>query len=793
MYNDFRIDKITVKAFRGISYESSIDFKDITILCGENGTGKSSFVNAFEYIFSNELDALYGRDVEKDAFIHNGFEKKDVDIEISFANGEVLKLGKKTECPELNEMLENEYIKNASFILNRKNLLRFIDGNTTDKYKAVMDLWGFKKLNTYQSHLSSTHNEIKRELGNKNDEQEERLIKLSQLLVNKQDLSYDSSIDELNKILKRNNYDLIDNETDFSDYLLNLHINPNDFLNDIKLEFDSIFNNMAQNDFDSELKDLLSEYETVVYDNFKSTNDLIDILDKSYDYIDSNKSKKCPICESEINEDVLNKINNNLEILKEQDKEFLAWKNKFFNFLPNLNAFIFDLNDLDENIIKLKSNDSDTNLLNFNFNNERLILQNLYSDLNDLLSTGKKINIKSTLFKDIFEKINLLKENLNKYFEENNDKSDLFIINNALIELDKINDLRMQIATLNSKLSVAKITLETFTSTKEEFINEIIADIKGDIEHFYDIIHEGDEISGPGIELPDPNHLRVYLNSFGEDVDPRSFASEGHLDSLGLCIFLAFNKKFNQIPFIILDDVIATVDMGHKQKIAELLIDELGDYQIFITTHSKLWAEQLKRLTNHSPRKQKSYEIIAWNKEEGPILATPIDSEEIITKYLSPDNYDLNAAGNTARRYLEYILKQICRVNKLEIPYEERPQCESFYSKASSHINKASKGTPLEKYYLDKWDELEKVKFFANILSHDNAMDFDQISYNEVKRFCDAVMDLRNSVICEEHKTFLIFDKSLRILTCSKDKCKLLIDMKNFKFDEEITETNEDL
>ena len=278
----------------------------------------------------------------------------------------------------------------------------------------------------------------------------------------------------------------------------------------------------------------------------------------------------------------------------------------------------------------------------------------------------------------------------------------------------------MQISNLDSRRLVAKKALDTFTKSKEEFINEIINEIKDDIKIFYDYIHQGDAITSPDIKLTGANHLEVFLDSFGKSVDPRSFASEGHLDSLGLCIFLAFNKKFNPLPFIILDDVVATVDMGHKEKIARLLIEELDDYQIFITTHSKLWAEQLRRLANiKQGRQPKNYEIISWNKKEGPILAIPIDSEEKIDKYLNPDHYDLNAAGNTARRYLEYILKQICRANKLEIPYEDKPQCEAFYNKASSHINKTAKNTSFEGYYNDLCLDIGGIFYIDNIFIGD--------------------------------------------------------------------------
>ena len=228
-----------------------------------------------------------------------------------------------------------------------------------------------------------------------------------------------------------------------------------------------------------------------------------------------------------------------------------------------------------------------------------------------------------------------------------------------------------------------------------------------------------------------------------------------------------------------MDDVIATVDLTHKERIARLLVENFEDFQLFIATHSKLWDEQLRRLTNLSSKSLKSYEIIFWNREEGSILAEPIDIEDKIEKYLSKDNYDLNAAGNTARRYLEYILKQICRTNRLKLPYVEQPDLNSMFTRAMADTKKAVKGTPLKEYYDDVWDDLNKLRFMANVLSHDN-INFNEVSFSEVNSFCDAVVNLRKAVTCDRDGNYLIFDKTHKRLECSGNNCRVSLNMNDF-------------
>ena len=144
--------------------------------------------------------------------------------------------------------------------------------------------------------------------------------------------------------------------------------------------------------------------------------------------------------------------------------------------------------------------------------------------------------------------------------------------------------------------------------------------IRDDIKYFYDFIHDDDEIMSPDMVVSGAKQINIELDSFGEYVDSRSFASEGHLDTLGFCIFLAFNKQFNNLGLIVLDDVLTTVDMYHKERIARLLIDEFDDFQFFITAHSMSWVDELESLCVEENKENVIYKIEDWSLEDGPSI-----------------------------------------------------------------------------------------------------------------------------------------------------------------------------
>ena len=705
---------LTVKSFRGINDELSLDLKDFTIISGENGTGKSSFVNSLEFLFVKKLGFLARSTIKKTAYVNENAKKNDVLIELNFDGGEYIRLkgNRKSHSHAFDSILENPYIKNASFIIDRERLLKFIDGTSGNRYKAIMDLLGVKKLDDVQSILSPAVKALNDELAIKVSSYERDLNTLEDLIDSKNEASqsivqmkefndsfikdieeskkqnfadieklsklmsqHDEEckefIDDINTDLKLKNLELIDNNTDIEGYKRLLY-SSNIFNLDNKIdEFKKACDKLNLN-IENDLNNVLGEYENVASDNLKSSKYLIKTLETSIDFIKFTKSDTCPICNSGIDADnIVDELTDKISQINSSNDAYKIWQKnlkKFSHILENeikqyerLNFIIEEINELTNNNIEnvnlsilsdlevylkefseLKKQPSDFNIFNFN----------------ELFDSLEQVKAKVELASSNPEKEDYLKiidklTELNIFKESNIDVTSLDRqIKEREIEIQKktqeierreleSKNLEKQIAQYESKISkleeelenfdeslqkieeqveIADKTFEIFKETKEEYIDNMLHEIRDDIRHFYDYIHDDDQIMSPDMVVSGAKKIDVTLDSFGEDVDSRSFASEGHLDTLGLCIFLAFNKHFNSLSLMVLDDVLSTVDVTHKERIARLLAEEFENYQFIITAHNKSWVDLLEDICVDSGRENVIYEIEDWSLEEGPII-----------------------------------------------------------------------------------------------------------------------------------------------------------------------------
>ena len=715
MVSNLKAKNLVVQSFRGINDEITLDLEDYTILYGENGMGKSSFVNSLEYLFVQKLEFLARSTIKKSAYVNENSSKKDVLIELNLDDDEYIRLdgSRKSHSAAFDEILENTFFKNASFVINRSRLLEFIEGSSGDRYKRIMKLLGIKKLDKIQDVLSPSIKSLKQELEFKVDTFEDDLQELEDLrysldstrqsisnikevndvilkdielnkkqniedkeklsrLMNKNEDEYNKYINEINVLLAEKDLDLIDLDTDIESYKRKLY-SADVFNLDGKIEdFNNAYDKLELNIGD-DLNNVLEEYEYIASDNLKSSRYLIKTLKSSADYIKFTDSDICPVCSNNIDsENIINEITEKISKINSSNDAYNNWKKSLKLLISKIDNEIHNLEKLNDLIIKIDE------LTNSNIDTIDLtIYSQLKNDLNEFLEFKKhpsdfnsydlnnfyddvhsiKVNVNNTDLNDekeeylniiskltdldVFKKSEVDVESLkiqiqqrereieNKTREIQQRKIESENFERSIIQLEtEIRELENKIDNYDEilkksekQLKKAEKTFEIFTKTKQEYIDNMLFEIRDDIKYFYDFIHDEDEIMSPDFLLSGAKKIDVHLDSFGESVDSRSFASEGHLDTLGLCIFLAFNKQFNNLGLMVLDDVLTTVDASHKEKIAKLLLEEFEDFQFIITAHNKTWVDELEDLCIEYGKDNVVYEIEDWSLEEGPVIS----------------------------------------------------------------------------------------------------------------------------------------------------------------------------
>ena len=111
------VSSLEIQHFRGISDKREIKFsKDerIIVLCGENGTGKSTFVNALEYMFKNDMDIFNRRIKGKTkSFVHTGSKNDDLEIRLYLNINDYI-------CKKYNQNPTSKSIRKGFIYINSK-------------------------------------------------------------------------------------------------------------------------------------------------------------------------------------------------------------------------------------------------------------------------------------------------------------------------------------------------------------------------------------------------------------------------------------------------------------------------------------------------------------------------------------------------------------------------------------------------------------------------------------------------------------------------------------------------
>lgn len=217
----------------------------------------------------------------------------------------------------------------------------------------------------------------------------------------------------------------------------------------------------------------------------------------------------------------------------------------------------------------------------------------------------------------------------------------------------------------------------------------------------------------------------------GNEADPRRIFSEANLDLIALLIFLAVAKESaakGQAKFLVLDDVLQSVDAVIRLRTMEFILQEFSDWQLLFTVHDRLWQEQLGELLRRSNHEFVQREIIRWEFQHGPVITN---------LSLGPDS-SLSAAlesGEIGRICSQagLLLEQLCNRLSYTLPISVTRRKGDKYTLGDlwPGILKSLKKTTASYVVveLDRWIHLRNLvgahyNEWANSLSREEAYEF---------------------------------------------------------------------
>jgi len=787
-----QINNIHIHNLRGIrDLEVPLSGRNLLIL-GENGTGKSSVIDAVELFFTEQIERLSGRQdvLQKDAIPFWGADKERwVQIGFSGENEPIQFMFSKpitrTQVPEKYKRFF-EIASSRPFILHRYKLLAFIEDRAAERYERLSALIGMDAVDDIVESWKQAHNSF------------EKSYKIA-------DVASKGALKDLQKWIKKD----VVSDTEICD-LVNQSIIPLGLVSitrrqDIPERQEALKGKFSQSvDFAraealrtilSRVEEMLISLNTFIDMYEKLFNRWCDVLAKSSEVsdapyenilvdgkrvIDELFLNICPLCESEIENkpQLLSRIDTRLEGLHALIHSRLTMEEQRGKTQKSIYG-------LQEAITRLRDSLAAGAKLDFSGLSEirkkvQVIEQKLdfqplvLDDMNNL-----KQNLKLDLFLEavIADKETIINEA--QKLSPSESEKEILTINNFLARVDEkwIDWEKEREVTSQQfkRFNQVKIVYQQLIQARKDGVQSIFDGLQAEFVRLYNVLHPGEGHKAISILMSEnkANSADLLAEIDGmKPTHPLAHYSEGHLDSMGLCIFLAFIKKFNNdLNFIVLDDVLTSIDAGHRLRVAQLIATEFKDYQIIITTHDEFWANELSVVFKNNHIAMKTIRMNPWNQKDGATYSDYVTTDWDYYKGQINTGNKLDAIAGVGRS-LERFLFTMRRNFHLEVPatFDDRYTIGDLYGPFFSWLSKKKiqRQDVKDFHYQINFlvEELDDYWRFRNWSgAHYNEWG-EQVSQKEAERFVEIVQEIVSAMQCPKCSALVIYDIKSKVVRC---------------------------
>lgn len=225
---------------------------------------------------------------------------------------------------------------------------------------------------------------------------------------------------------------------------------------------------------------------------------------------------------------------------------------------------------------------------------------------------------------------------------------------------------------LDALLPRLKRALEIAEEERRAFTDATLGKIATEVGRLYEIVHPGEGLAKISLELDPGKRASLEISAIfcGQaGTPPQAYFSDSHLDTLGLCIFLALagmDKPAETI--LVLDDILASIDEPHVERLIGMLYDETAKFRhCVITTHYRPWKQKLR--WGWLPNGQCQFiELTKWSETNGITLTKSTPDIETLRGLLAATPPDPQLVCAKAGFILEFALNFLAHHYECSVP-----------------------------------------------------------------------------------------------------------------------------
>jgi hypothetical protein len=210
-----------------------------------------------------------------------------------------------------------------------------------------------------------------------------------------------------------------------------------------------------------------------------------------------------------------------------------------------------------------------------------------------------------------------------------------------------------------AKAERAAKVFAVFGDVTTNALENIYKQVETAFSGYYRKINHDDESKFTAKLLPSIGKLAFDVDFYGRGhFPPGAYHSEGHQDGMGLCLYLALMNHLlgAEFTFAVLDDVLMSVDAGHRREVCSLLKETFPNTQFIFTTHDEIWLKHMR--SEGLVKGRKFVHFRTWSADLGPTEWDDHDIWAEVDVHLAKN--DVRAAAALLRHYLEHFSKEAC-------------------------------------------------------------------------------------------------------------------------------------